>query len=197
VDDAAFVGNDVLHIINALHPVDAPMQATVASFGTAPHWVGHNLGDLQPTLSKGPDLGVIVTNEDVPDVATTFVDARAVQIGEDVVKTGYGCEDLSNMNDAPVRLRFAHTTVGAFGKKTSQDPGAANYFETPVESSDGGGASLCPGDSGGPVYRGDAVVGVNSWRDIETGNADWHTRLDDLATTAWLVSKGIDVRNAP
>ena len=62
-------------------------------------------------------------------------------------------------------------------------------------------ASLCPGDSGGPVYLADRtqryVVGVNAhasrYGDVPALN--WHTRLDDDTspnTAAWLESLGIN-----
>ena len=53
---------------------------------------------------------------------------------------------------------------------------------------DAGVASICPGDSGGPVYRDDGtqtkIVGVNSYYDFAPSDtqgisfANWHTRLD-------------------
>ena len=82
----------------------------------------------------------------------------------------------------------------------------------PVDASQGG---LCPGDSGGPLYRSDApgltVVGINANYTFSSGGSfpvgnhmymyggrpvtNWHTRVDGkrgLAVGAWL--KGLGVR---
>lgn len=112
------------------------------------------------------------------------------------------------------------------GRQPEAAPGSdlpANYFFTPgaalprpassgdageLLTPDGGtipdygaAASLCPGDSGGPVYRNDGtqrvIVGVNAYYNFSSNTqadvslTNWHTRLDLQAKAgvgAWLQS---------
>ena len=83
---------------------------------------------------------------------------------------------------------------------------AGSYAITPGKRGVRTSASLCPGDSGGPLYRtngrADTIVGVNAYYSFAPEAEDpkrvsvtnWHTRLDTDARNgvgAWLVDLGV------
>jgi hypothetical protein len=83
-----------------------------------------------------------------------------------------------------------------------------SYFFTPGKNLVATAASLCPGDSGGPVYRtnrtAETIVGVNAYYSFKPPSEDgpgvsvtnWHTRLDSGArngVATWLHGLGVRV----
>lgn len=166
-------------------------------------------------LSVGvpPDVAVIEVEEDLP-IASAKVDLLPVAPGSPLIIMGYGCTNgLDNESD-PSALRFEQTPslpATALDHETPwiapEDPRfgplVAQYFFTPGQAKDVNEASICPGDSGGPVYRDDGtnsvIVGVNAFYSF-VPNADgrsytnWHTRLDEPShydIGAWLASIGV------
>ncbi|MCA9602506.1 MAG: trypsin-like serine protease [Polyangiales bacterium] len=129
-----------------------------------------------------PDVAIVETKETVPG-ATAVVDGSPVEPNTDVVIAGYGCEQSVDTPSPGERLKFARTrTLGRI--KSMGGYVGIGYFETPgIEL--GGEASLCPGDSGGPVYRAEGdtthVVGVNAYYTFNDANGvsatNVHTRL--------------------
>lgn len=177
------------------------------------------------------DAAVIVTRDELVGIPEAAVDLSPVAPGDRVAVTGYGCEDAVGLrwNYANQRLKIAETQAvpfdrvvhpGSFIYPEDRDTGlmtmmAGHYVITPGTrdiAADGGAempdaspetrGGLCPGDSGGPLYRlgGDVpvVVGINAnYTFPTTGNSNdlgdgsgrtfnyggtpitnWHTRLD-------------------
>jgi hypothetical protein len=163
------------------------------------------------------DVAVIITRDPLDGIPEVSVDLSPVAIGDRVVMTGYGCEEaVGTPRRGDGSFRVADTQVipfdravhpGSFLFPEDADSGlvammSGHYVLTPGPADPAGSGGLCPGDSGGPLYRrGDkgaaAVVGVNAnytfngGRTIETDAGDagyfnfggnpvtnWHTRLD-------------------
>jgi len=146
-------------------------------------------GEQYAVDRTGPDWALIVTREGLGDLPRAMVDLDPVNAGDQVLLSGYGCTQ-----------RFEHTPRSAF------DFGIGYSFVTSIDDSfvytsgpaAGGFAGLCPGDSGGPLYRHGAVVGVNAWAwwadasRVPTKNG--HTRLDGAtATSQRLAQAGVQV----
>jgi hypothetical protein len=119
-----------------------------------------------------------------------------------VTLNGYGCTALSEANPNPT-LRFADTTTQPMSELTKyaftdSDVSVieASYSLTVATSTT---PSICPGDSGGPVYRKGTpiIVGVNSTSiPGENGKPtfDWYPRLDGKARfgiAQWLEGLGV------
>lgn len=139
-----------------------------------------------------PDIAVIETVEAPPGTIAT-VDTSFVGAGDALLLVGYGCEKSVNAATAPRRLKFAMADAI---HATEDLSGAArrSYFETAGQGS-GGAASLCPGDSGGPVFRagtGARIVGINAYYTFadQTGvsSTNLHTRIGGSAheVAQWL-----------
>ncbi len=177
---------------------------------------------LDPRGPDSPDVAIVTTKEALDFVpATAKVDLDPVVPGDELFVVGAGCEDYvwqwdfdytrrrvksqktralspydafhrgSHLNDIGARAQTAAAYAGSF-------------FATPGPDWEQGAPGLCPGDSGGPVYRAgvrDVVVGVNATytfkdfrapRPLPTTNG--HTRLDLVSkhdVGAWLESLGV------
>lgn len=175
-----------------------------------------------------PDVGVIVVEEELAGIPTARVDLRPVLVGEPLAIQGYGCRDSIHTQEtyAQIELKHARTFAmpadGAAYRDVFRSLTPAQYREQiapsivmtpgPVVAEDQGG--LCPGDSGGPLYRrqgrNDVVVGVNASYGFiidETGQdivpvplTNWHTRLDALSryrVSNWLIERGARVTFSP
>ena len=172
-----------------------------------------------------PDVAVIIltaaSKEKLASIPAASVDMRRVAKGDDVVIMGYGCESgIDGAQDFPTgkkRLKFHETEtlgknalvhVGAHIPSSEAGEVYAGYTITPGRSLDADEASLCPGDSGGPVYRDDGtdthVVGVNGYYSFlplaqdpqRVSLTNWHTRLDGESRWKigpWLASLGVAV----
>jgi hypothetical protein len=168
-----------------------------------------------------PDVALIVLTEEsasrIDQLPITPIDPTPVSDGEPVWIMGYGCEQGV---DAAVlypegnpRLKAVETATlaadslihdGMFIPAGRAGQIHGRYTVTAGKLLDETSASLCPGDSGGPVYRQDgaAIIGVNAmysfvprWRDLDRiAYTNWHTRLDDRTTFAigaWLQQLGV------
>ena len=172
------------------------------------------------TQIAASDTALIETVDAIVDVPTARVDAAPLPSGAVVTVSGYGCEDTvmgiptwlrsalgSRLKMADTSLLPAEATLHAGSRvQGSQLVSLARYkLVTPGPAYATPGPGLCPGDSGGPLYRANTgrlvVVGVNASYTFSslTGGlpvTNWHSRLDDgspakLAT--WLASLGASV----
>jgi hypothetical protein len=129
----------------------------------------YNCPSDSPPCVWGPDAALVRINEDSEDVPLAVIDGNQVFAGDRVVKTGYGC---TGENTETGTLKLQEVSV----PNVPTPPMWVRYVHTLKLSDEPGGASLCFGDSGGPLYRESAseqlVVGINS------GFGDYHTRVD-------------------
>ena len=129
------------------------------------------------------DLAFITINDTFPDsfgYSATF-SGMGTGYGDAVTETGYGCTaGLNGPSSNPAFFKYANATlldpsVAANLSAPGWGISSANlqaftqrYFVT-AGMSGGGSASLCPGDSGGPLFKGpltqvySQVVGVNAY----------------------------------
>lgn len=158
-----------------------------------------------------PDLALIVTSADFPEVPSAVIDIEPVAEGDRVTVLGYGCEaaDGQYQNPKP-RLKSKETTIVST-ETLYQDPlngmsGFENmarkidnwYAVTNSQAADANSAGVCPGDSGGPLLRAGTktptVVGVNA-RSFHGSNM--HTRVDNRSGVGdFLQSHGAQVTHS-
>jgi hypothetical protein len=168
------------------------------------------------------DVALVETIAEIPaEVAIAPIDLEPVLPGDAVVVTGYGCEDgvdahpLGAPADAVRRLRSGRSIVlPASSIVHAGSPFAAGSvaFDRAMASSvitqgpalDPTAPGLCPGDSGGPLYRGGSrrvIVGVNHSYTFRPASVDpvglpvtnLHTRVDEdsrFQIGAWLEGFG-------
>jgi hypothetical protein len=153
--------------------------------------------DFSYMITQGADLAIVKVKEDTPSIPVVPIDYRRPTENQWAVLNGYGCEE--GRSGRPVideslpwgRLKYQVTAVGADSILSNIGgavaPAEANWnFFTPGRALDPNSASLCPGDSGGPIYgwlnNGYAVIGVNSaqtsWDSSEVSVVNIHSRLD-------------------
>ena len=167
-----------------LHP--RPVTVTNTSV-VSPHY--YETGPVSPPF---PDAAVVRILEDTPEISIAVVDTETVLVGDQVVKTGYGCDGASNV----AKFKLQEVTV-----PTTSPPDHSwlqSFVRTERLEATPGGAALCPGDSGGPLYRQSSselvVVGINA---LGGGDSDHHTRLDSgslYAVHDWVKTTGARVR---
>lgn len=162
------------------------------------------------------DVAVIELADDLDGVPIAPIDTAPLATREKVTVLGFGCTNGVLAEDArtEVTLKFAETKIltpsralheGSPVEATQLGQVSGIYAMTPGPARVKNAGGLCPGDSGGPLYKkqGDAlvVVGVNANYTLRPGEKDlagipvtnWHTRLDDrsrLGVGAWLASVG-------
>lgn len=162
-----------------------------------------------------PDVAVVKTDQDLPDVRTAAIDEKPLARGDRVIVLGYGCEAgvLAGRPKLDERkLKFSETAIiSPFRAAHAGSPITRDDVQTVASSyalTAGPGfvkarAGLCPGDSGGPVYRwrGSSlvVVGVNSTYTFKADDTvgmpvtNFHTRLDNQSkhfVARWLRDQG-------
>ena len=154
-----------------------------------------------------PDVAVLELEEEPKNLAQAKVDRTPFVPGDLVRVTGFGCTTGVHVADTnvAVALRTAEQKVvepgaaihdGSFVEAADEPVYAGNYALT------AGNAGLCPGDSGGPLYRNGSVVGVNANYTLRPDDQDevgipvtnWHTRLDGNSRNHvgdWLSEVGV------
>ncbi|MFZ5889607.1 MAG: trypsin-like serine protease [Myxococcota bacterium] len=140
-----------------------------------------------------PDVSLIIVNETTPQIAAAVIDSTAVAVGSSVTLTGYGCEHVEPA--PPNRFKVGDSSTIS---PLDLDPAPTiplGYSTTYGPAVVSGSPALCPGDSGGPLFRTgtNKVIGINalvSGTDAgEVGN--WFTRLDTQSrynVFSWLSS---------
>jgi V8-like Glu-specific endopeptidase len=224
---------------------DGLQNFTVDHVSIEPGWAaecmdGHCLSvyvsGKTPTIA---DAALVVVREDLAPFPEAAIDLSPLEPGEDVIVTGYGCEDAVGglWNYANQRLRVAETTVvpfdtvihpGSFIFPADKESGLTALMSQlygitpgPALLGDAGAdadpdaataGGLCPGDSGGPLYRRGAkpvIVGINANYTFTSGSpfaidggtmfwggspvTNWHTHVDSTRgrrVGAWLASQG-------
>ncbi len=211
-----FAPGATMHLTNK-HAANNTSEADPAFFAVTveqtflhPTWVSTQSTGLNLGATPSADVAIVLlTKESEPllsNIPTAHVDTKPVLPGDKVVVMGYGCETglYTGFDYSQARLKVQSTVAMdpadalAPGRNPAPNPAAhtgENYFFTPgvALGGDAATASLCPGDSGGPVYRDDGtqrvIVGVNSYYNFDPNDrvgvslTNWHTRLD-LAATA-------------
>ena len=197
------------------HPIVAEVEATLIH----EQWLSSCNGTCTVNVlaSEVPsDVAVVVTRDDI-DVPWAAVDLRPVEAEDGLAIMGYGCEQgLDGGAPAVRRLKAEYTR--ALPGDAADHPGAfippsdarwegllGSYLFTPGMADEGEAASLCYGDSGGPVFRNDGsesvIVGINAYYSFTFDNPglaylNWHTRLDldsRYRIGEWLYQAGVDV----
>lgn len=179
------------------------VQSTILApgFALSCALAGCSVSDLY-TLSIA-DMALVTLDRDVEgNVATAFVDTQPLRDGDQVTLSGYGCIDGSWALPPIREFRFgvsktlspSAASSGAqpifpinpllFGNTYALTPGASFGG-----SSSSGTPAICPGDSGGPLYRGtpqpgmpDRVVGINSgilFDSAQIATVNYHTRIEN------------------
>jgi secreted trypsin-like serine protease len=162
------------------------------------------------------DVAVVELAADLADVPAAAIDTTPLAARDRVTVLGFGCTEgvLAEDKRGTITLKFAETSIVPASRAVhAGSPATASslaqiggiYAMTPGPARVKSAGGLCPGDSGGPLYRkrGDTlvVVGVNANYTLRPGEKDlagipvtnWHTRLDDRSRhgiAAWLRSVG-------
>ncbi|MCW5817148.1 MAG: trypsin-like serine protease [Labilithrix sp.] len=160
------------------------------------------------------DVALIETVEEIAGIAIAPIDTAPVSAGESVIVAGYGCQSAVGAEvtvtprlKAEVTRVLPATTLLHWGSGVRADRVSdigARDLVTPGPAWPTAGPGLCPGDSGGPLYRassrGATVVGVNASYTFAGSGAplpvtNWHARLDrdtphDVG--GWLASLGAE-----
>ncbi len=157
-------------------------------------------------ITKGADLAIVKVKNDTPDIPVVPVNFDVANEGDWAVLNGYGCEEGRTKTREQLdpnlpwgQLKYFVTSVDStsllsnLGAAANPPEAAWNFF-TKGQSLDPAYASVCPGDSGGPVYGwkndGYAVIGVNSaqtsWDSSEISVVNIHARLS--TEQAWVNS---------
>jgi hypothetical protein len=195
-------------------------DVTVAATHIFPAWTAACVAPCPVNVlaaTHPADVALIEVVEETPAIAEASLDPRRVADGDRVVLAGYGCEvGLYKTFGAPApRLKVDETA--AIGEDALVHPGSfvsggdvpaigASFVVTAGHALDASSASLCFGDSGGPLYRREAsgllVVGINAYYTFPSpfdgvSQTNWHTRVDAAApqgVLAWLSGLGANVR---
>jgi hypothetical protein len=165
------------------------------------------------------DIAVIEVAEDTPAIPEARVELDTIAPGTRVVEVGWGCEASTRTPDPDLgRFKAQEQTtlppepeLALVGPPLSEEESISiknAYLFTPGKTKDASASSLCPGDSGGPLYLQNnsdpRVVGVNSnytfTDDSGVSWDDWHTQTA-LASFhgvgAWLKNLGVNTVGTP
>lgn len=162
---ATFIGPEVL--LTAAHCVGQGAKATIDDWATT--GVCHRQSNWLFGVNMSPDWA-LCRMKPVSQPGLFFerlnLNDDAVKVGATLMLAGFGCVDLDPENrkdeDPPI-LRVGSVIVE---KLPNLDASWANWIVT-VPATHGGASFVCPGDSGGAVYRRSAsgarsIVGVVS-----------------------------------
>jgi hypothetical protein len=205
-------------------PAGGYAEHEVAAVHVHPKWMSacaRTLCSISAVTAKldAPDVALLELGVDLAEVPIAPVESRPLAAGDEVVVVGFGCTDGVHVAGGGVRsLASATATVVAASAavhdgspvSASDEPiYAGNYAFTAGPGAGSAHAGLCPGDSGGPLYRrrGNELVvaGVNANYTLRSDEEDavglpvtnWHTRLDDGSRNnvyAWIESVRVAVQ---
>jgi hypothetical protein len=139
--------------------------------------------DVSLQEPHAPDVALIVLEEELPStIPAAYISTNVVQTGDPLTIMGYGCERSVWLSDSNThRLKYEVTAA----RNTDHFDLKQGYIHSYGLEDASSEASICPGDSGGPVYRGTSearIVGVNAFylfddRDSGISSTNLHTRL--------------------
>jgi hypothetical protein len=150
------------------------------------------------------EAAVVHVREDSPSIPQAEISLDFASPGTAVTMAGYGCEiSRGDSNGRNNRLKFHETRLTSFeflshpGSWVAHPQDIFNrFYITPGNDSSPNEASLCPGDSGGPLFLTGTrkVIGINvnytfssEWSGVAYSNL--FTRLDTQAQSSlatWL-----------
>jgi hypothetical protein len=144
-----------------------------------------------------PDVALIIVHQLTPSIPVAVIDTTPVAVGAAVTLTGYGCENGVGQPSGPARLKVGDThSIDPFLLSDAASiPGS--FTTTYGPGVDASAPGLCPGDSGGPLFRTgtNKVIGINALvsfgGDQGTPFGNWFTRLDQQSrynVNAWLTA---------
>lgn len=166
------------------------------------------------SMRDAPDVAVITLTRPISEIPTVTVDLEPVLPGDPILVVGYGCRSSVHVSDSDGQLRsaatFALPRTAIIHNGSPYSMSTIDLMERTYVFSPGPGGpqsdapGLCPGDSGGPLYRqlGDklSVIGVNATYTFASGAdrpfTNWHSRVDDQANhgvAEWLQSVGATI----
>jgi hypothetical protein len=160
---------------------------TVASVNVHPEYTNCSACSGDGSMSDfgyRPDVALIIVHELTPSIPTAVIDSTPVAIGASVTLTGYGCENGVGQPSGPARFKVGdtHSIDPLLLSDASSIPAGFNTTYGP--GVDPSAPGLCPGDSGGPLYRTgtNQVIGINALVSFSgeqgTPIGNWFTRLD-------------------
>lgn len=151
--------------------------ATIAEISLHPSFVKYCLEDACRWNSDppfAPDTAILTIREPLTEVSSAVVaNTKTLSAGDSVRVVGYGCE-FGFLKEMPAestyrRLYAANQVVPpeqVTGEVTSAAERAPAFFFTAGVAEASQAGSICPGDSGGPVFQlihgSWQIVGVNS-----------------------------------
>lgn len=180
-------------------------QHEVARVHVHPRWMSvcaDTLCSIAAVTLKidAPDVAIVELKEDLADVSIAPVDEQPLKPGDDVILVGFGCTNGVHVADRSTSGKLTTKEAKIIAPEKAIHEGSplvennlavysGNYALTagPARNE---GAGLCPGDSGGPLYRRIKdklyVAGVNANYTLRPDDQDgvglpitnWHTRLD-------------------
>jgi hypothetical protein len=201
--------------------VDDPEQAefTITRTSIHPSWWECPLCQ-EPSRNAAADIAVVEIADDTPEIPEARVELDRIAVGAPVVKVGWGCEVTTNLPPGTRveldRYKADDTEVIVPSEVQRHEPRISDeqlagidgsYLITAGQDQNANDASLCHGDSGGPLYLADEadarVVGVNSDYTFRGDQpdpggiswTDWHTRtsLESLhGIGQWLTEQGVN-----
>ncbi len=149
------------------------------------------------------DLAIIKIKDNFNDIKKISISFDKIDQGQTVSIMGTGCE-ISTKSRMPYAKKLKVKNVKVvnknyskhnFAKASPDQIDAVNYL-TEGRNLNKMSASLCSGDSGGPVFTTDAkaVIGVNSYYTFNDGSGvsytNLHARLDPEDVRQWIESVG-------
>jgi V8-like Glu-specific endopeptidase len=128
-----------------------------------------------------------------PNTSPYYVDVSksAVQAGDAVTAVGYGC---TNGGGSGGVKRAGTNTI------SSTANGTISLYRSTTAPESGQSVTLCPGDSGGPLFKDSTLVGVASFWDGGAGRRSGHANVTHSSNIAFFESMissiGADIRFA-
>lgn len=172
-----------------------PRKNNIVSIARAP---GNASGWNKPYEKGEPDFMILELESELPsNVSTATLEISPVVPGDSVTIVGHGCDSQYGKQLKPTVLKQLTLQVLSEAESGVKASDAVHpvYFMTKADQSQG----ICAGDSGGPVFRGSFVVGVNSFTSSGitlVPTVSGHSRLSVADTSFW-TSRGITPIGTP